>query len=94
MSNVLLVPGTVSVRFAVDPVYNNLASLYLLDFADEHPKANAWLREAPAGLSGEQKRAQLVLVEILYSAHEPDEDWRLTWITWPSKTLSSCATGS
>jgi DNA-binding transcriptional ArsR family regulator len=74
MSSFLLVPGAVSVRFAVDPVYNNLASLYMLDFAEEH-QVDEWVKKAAAGLSDAQRRAQLVLVEILYSAYEPDEDW-------------------
>ena len=74
MSNLALVPGTVSVRFAVDPVYNNLASLYMLDFADDH-QVDEWVKKAAAGLSDEERRAQWVLVEILYSAYEPDKDW-------------------
>jgi DNA-binding transcriptional ArsR family regulator len=74
MSNILLAPGAVSVRFALDPVYNNLASLYMLSFADVCPEVDEWVREAAAGLSAEQMRGQLLL-EILYSASEPDEDW-------------------
>ena len=38
VSGVLLAPGAVEVRFALDPVYNNLASLYQLHFADTHPQ--------------------------------------------------------
>jgi hypothetical protein len=31
--SILLAPGAVNVRFSPDPVYSNLASPYLLDFA-------------------------------------------------------------
>lgn len=74
MANLSLVPGAIDVRFAVDPVYNNLASLYMLDLADEY-QVGEWVKKAATGLSGAQRRAQQVLVEILYSAYEPDEDW-------------------
>jgi DNA-binding transcriptional ArsR family regulator len=75
MSNVLLAPGTVSVRFALDPVYNNLASLYMVAVADAFPGVDEWIRQTAAGLSAGQMRTHRVVKIVLYSAFEPDEDW-------------------
>jgi DNA-binding transcriptional ArsR family regulator len=74
MSNILLAPGIVKVKFALAPVYNNLASLYMLDFADAYPEVGEWLRQTATGLSPERIRTNWLLLEILYSAFEPDED--------------------
>ena len=75
MPNVMLPPKVVSVRFAVDPVINNLASLHMLGFADTIPELDEWVRQAAGSLSEEQVHSHLLLMEILYSAYEPDEDW-------------------
>lgn len=75
MSNVVLAPGMVSVRFALDPVYNNLASLYMVTLADTFPELHTWVRQTATGLSAEQMHARRLLSGILYSAFEPDEDW-------------------
>ncbi|UCC64327.1 MAG: winged helix-turn-helix transcriptional regulator [Anaerolineae bacterium] len=75
MSNVLLAPGMVSVRSALDPVYNNLASLYMIAVADAFPEVDDWVKQTAAGLSAGQMRTHRVLKTILYSAFEPDEEW-------------------
>lgn len=74
MPNVILAPGTVSVRFALDPVYNNLASLYQLEFADTHAELDEWVKRAVTELSAEQLRTNRLMTQILYSAYEPDDD--------------------
>jgi DNA-binding transcriptional ArsR family regulator len=75
MSNVLLAPGAVGVRFALDPVYNNLASLYQLEFVDTHSELDEWVGQAVACLSAEQMRTHRLMSQILYSAYEPDDEW-------------------
>jgi DNA-binding transcriptional ArsR family regulator len=72
--SILLAPGTVDVKFALDPVYNNLASLYLLTLA-ETPGVNEWVKNTAAALSEAQTRTHRVVKIVLYSAYEPDEDW-------------------
>jgi DNA-binding transcriptional ArsR family regulator len=71
----MLPPQVVSVRFALDPVINNLASLYMLGFSDTSCKLNEWVKQAAANLSEEQTHSHLLLTEIMYSAYEPDEYW-------------------
>jgi DNA-binding transcriptional ArsR family regulator len=75
MSNILLAPGAVSVRFALDPVYNNLASLYLLALVAPPPRVDEWVRRTAASLPVERMRRHRVLFDLLYSAFEPEEDW-------------------
>jgi len=75
MSNVLLAPGTVSVRFALDPVYNNLASLYMVALVDVFSGLDEWVGRTAATLSAAQMRTHRLLFDVLYSAFEPDEDW-------------------
>jgi DNA-binding transcriptional ArsR family regulator len=75
MSNVLLAPGTVDVAFSLDPVYNNLASLYQLEFVDTHPELDTWVGQAMASLSTDQMHTHRLMSQILYSAYEPDDDW-------------------
>jgi DNA-binding transcriptional ArsR family regulator len=75
VSGVLLAPGAVEVRFALDPVYNNLASLYQLHFADTHPQLDEWVRRTVSRLSAEEMRTQTLLTQLLYSAYEPDVEW-------------------
>jgi DNA-binding transcriptional ArsR family regulator len=72
--SILLAPGTVDVKFAPDPVYNNLASLYMLTLS-ETPGVNEWVKNAAAALSVAQMRMHRVVKLVLYSAYEPDEDW-------------------
>lgn len=72
--SILLAPGTVDVKFALDPVYNNLASLYMLTFS-ETPGVNEWVKHTAAALSAAQMRTHRVVKIVLYSAYEPDEDW-------------------
>ena len=73
MSNILLAPGAVSVKFALDPVYNNLASLYMLGFTDSLAEVDEWIKRTATDLSAEQMQMHWLLFEILYSAFEPDE---------------------
>jgi ArsR family transcriptional regulator len=73
--SILLVPGTVNVQFALDPVYNNLASLYLLDFAGEYTDLDEWVRQTATSLPAGPMHTNWLLFEILYAAFEPDEDW-------------------
>jgi DNA-binding transcriptional ArsR family regulator len=75
MSNVLLAPGTLNIKFSLDPVYNNLASLSMVALADTFPDLDEWVRQTAANLSAEQMRVHRVLFDILYSAFEPNEDW-------------------
>jgi DNA-binding transcriptional ArsR family regulator len=72
--SILLAPGTVDVKFALDPVYNNLASLYLLTLAETFG-VNEWVKNTAAALSAAQTRTLRVVKIVLYSAYEPDEDW-------------------
>jgi DNA-binding transcriptional ArsR family regulator len=72
--SILLAPGTVDVKFALDPVYNNLASLYMLTFS-ETPDVDEWVKHTAATLSAAQMRTHRVVKIVLYSAYEPDEDW-------------------
>ena len=72
--SILLAPGTVNVKLALDPVYNNLASLYLLTLS-ETPGVNEWVKNTAAALSAAQMRTHRVAKIVLYSAYEPDEDW-------------------
>ena len=64
MSNVLLAPGTVDVRIALDPVHNNLASLYMIALADTYPGYNEWVERVAAGLSGAQRRTHQLLFDV------------------------------
>jgi DNA-binding transcriptional ArsR family regulator len=72
--SMLLAPGTVNVKLALDPVYNNLASLYLLTLP-ETPGINEWVKNTAAALTAAQMRTHRVVKIALYSAYEPDEDW-------------------
>jgi DNA-binding transcriptional ArsR family regulator len=72
--SVLLAPGLVNIKFALDPVYNNLASLYMLTLS-ETPGVSAWVKNTAAALSAEQMRTHHLVKIVLYSAYEPDEDW-------------------
>jgi DNA-binding transcriptional ArsR family regulator len=72
--SILLAPGTVDVKFALDPVYNNLASLYMLTLA-ETPGVDEWVKDTAAALTAAQMRTHRVVKIVLYSAYEPDEDW-------------------
>ena len=75
MSNVLLAPGTVNVEITLDPVYNNLSSLEMFNFAETHSGVDEWVKQTAVSLPAEQKRTHRLLFGILYSAFEPDEDW-------------------
>jgi DNA-binding transcriptional ArsR family regulator len=75
MPNLLLVPGTVSVKISLDPVYNNLSSLYFVALANTVPGLDPWVSRTAAGLSLDQMRTHRLLFDILYSAFEPEEDW-------------------
>jgi DNA-binding transcriptional ArsR family regulator len=72
--SILLAPGTVDVKFALDPVYNNLASLYMLTLP-QTPGVNDWVRQTAQALSTAQMQTHCVVQIVLYSAYEPDEDW-------------------
>jgi DNA-binding transcriptional ArsR family regulator len=72
--SILLAPGTVNVKISLDPVYNNLASLYLLTFS-EASGVNEWVKSTAAALSAAQIRTHRMVKIVLYSAYEPDEDW-------------------
>jgi DNA-binding transcriptional ArsR family regulator len=72
--SILLAPGTVDVKFTLDPVYNNLASLYMLTLA-ETPGVDEWVKNTAAALTAAQMRTHRVVKIVLYSAYEPDEDW-------------------
>jgi len=72
--SILLAPGTVDVKFALDPVYNNLASLYILTLP-EAPGVSEWVKNTAEALSAAQMRPHRVVKIVLYSAYEPDEDW-------------------
>jgi DNA-binding transcriptional ArsR family regulator len=72
--SILLVPGTVDVKFALDPVYNNLASLYMLTLP-QTPGVNDWVRQTAQALSTAQMQTHRVAHIVLYSAYEPDEEW-------------------
>jgi len=74
VSSVLLAPGTVSVRFSPDPVFNNLASLYMVALADTLSGFDAWVERTASGLPAERTRTHRLLFDILYSAFEPDHD--------------------
>ncbi len=75
MSNMMLAPGKVKVQFGLDPVYNNLSTLYMIATADLMPQLNPWIYEAAGQLSAEQMHRHRLLFDVLYSAFEPDEDW-------------------
>jgi ArsR family transcriptional regulator len=75
LAHLLLVPGTVEVEFAADPVYNNLTSLYLIALANSHSGFAPWIEEAAARLAPETMQTHRVLFDLLYSAYEPAEDW-------------------
>src|SRR5262245_51367427 len=75
MANLLLVPGTVKVRVALDPVYNALTSLYLVTLSQPRPGIDPWVEHTAASLSAAQIRTHRLLFDILYSAFEPDENW-------------------
>jgi DNA-binding transcriptional ArsR family regulator len=75
VSNLLLVPGPVEVKIALDPVYNNLATLYMISSVNLRSGFSDWIEQVAAGLSPEQRRTQRLMGSLLYSAYEPDEDF-------------------
>jgi DNA-binding transcriptional ArsR family regulator len=75
VSSLLLAPGRVRVEFALDPVYNNLASLYMVALVEGCAGFDEWVERTAAGLTGEQRRTHRLLFDVLYSAFEPDEEW-------------------
>jgi DNA-binding transcriptional ArsR family regulator len=75
MPNVLLAPGTVNIEITLDPVYNNLSSLGMLNLAETYSGVDEWVKQTAVSLPVEQMRTHRLLFGILYSAFEPDEDW-------------------
>lgn len=75
MANLLLAPGRVKTRLALDPVYNNLTSLYLVALAQPGPRLEPWVARTADSLSDRQRWLHRLLFEVLYSAFEPDAAW-------------------
>jgi DNA-binding transcriptional ArsR family regulator len=75
MPHLLFVPGPVNVKVALEPVYNNLSSLYMVALAGGASGLDPWVYATAAALSAEQKHTHRLLFDILYSAFEPDEAW-------------------
>jgi hypothetical protein len=60
---------------ALDPVFNALNSMALLNEAEHEPRLDVWVEKAAASLTSKQRRTNRVVFEGLRDVVAPDQEW-------------------
>src|SRR5436853_7865168 len=66
--------AVLSLRVALEPVYNALNSFSLLTATEELPGLNPWVVQTAAALTAEQRRTNRLVFEGLRDALTPEQD--------------------
>jgi len=74
-SELILTPEKTQIRVAIEPAVNTLGSLIFLSRIDDYSGLDPWIVQTSESLDQELLRANLVVMQGLFYAWEPDKSW-------------------
>jgi len=74
-SELILTPEKKGIRVAIEPAVNALGSLIFLSRVDDYSGLDPWVVKTAASLDQELLQANLVVMQGLFYAWEPDRSW-------------------